>query len=85
MSNYFLKESCAHNSDYRCFSCLLKFGRSGEHLEEKSTEVKVLSDVEKQSSVRKRPVLHLWLPPLWDQTNPKKPCLNSDRCVYLCQ
>ena len=85
MSNYFLKESCAHNPDYRCFSCLLKFGRSGEHLEENSADVKVLSNVEKQPSVRKRPVLHLWQAPLWEETKPKKLCLSSDRCVYLCQ
>jgi hypothetical protein len=77
MSNYFSKDSCVHNSDYRCFSCLLRFGRSGEHLKSTEETVKVLS-AEKEQSARKRPVLHLWQPPLCEA---KKPCL--DRCVCV--
>jgi hypothetical protein len=83
MSNYFFKNSCAHNLDYRCFSCLLKFGRSGEHLSpEKGTEgkVKIVSNVkEPAAGLRKRPILHLWQQPCEQQSNPKKICLQKEK------
>jgi len=79
MNNYFSKDSCAHNSDYRCFSCLIKFGRSGEHLSEKKLqEVKVFPLSDNSSCERKRPALHLWQPP-------KRLCLTENRCVAICE
>lgn len=83
MLNYFSKDSCAHNSDYRCFSCLFKFGRSGEHLSEEADSVKVLTPSDDQKNcARKRPALHLWQPPLESpQVESKRLCLQENWCV----
>ena len=84
INNYFLKDSCVHNSNYRCFSCLTKFGRSGEHLSQEGS-VKILTPSDNQIGVRKRPALHLWQPSRFSsvQTGSKKLCLFENRCVFI--